>query len=460
MFGPGGAATLDAPQTARRHPRESAGTRVQRRDVMRRGSPRKSAREEARAEIEAYVLEAADRVLDKAGLAGFNVNAVAERAGVGIATLYRHFRSKDELLAHARARNLDMVHEATSGCDPDDTGTPLLRFGDRLIGTYLRSLQFRASRLGHVVGHVLPVAEGARRRARMKQAVALAAKQLDGRAGQLSVAPARREACAYIAPHLVAAAGDRTLAARPDWLGEHALRAEVVSLLAYRLLPAAHVRELYADPAPLPPSARGAMYADVRPTAPPRRQDARAREQAILAAAGALLEQKGLEVSMREVAGEARIQPGTLYGYFDSKASLVAEVLRRDAQTVADLLADLLANALSLPLRDVVRAMVGGLIAVHRAQPGFYRSALPIAGELGIGHDVAVAHDGMERSIRAALSQHAEVGIPPSAQPLAAFLLARVPATVVQSAVIDDALDMPGFEDELVEFTYRYIARS
>lgn len=44
------------------------------------------------------VLEAAAQVLEASGEAGFNTNAVAERAGVSIGTLYRYFPDKQSIL--------------------------------------------------------------------------------------------------------------------------------------------------------------------------------------------------------------------------------------------------------------------------------------------------------------------------------------------------------------------------
>jgi AcrR family transcriptional regulator len=65
-------------------------------------APRKLPRQQrARATCEA-ILEAAAHIIGREGLAGFNTNAVAERAGVSIGSLYQYFPNKDSLMAVAR----------------------------------------------------------------------------------------------------------------------------------------------------------------------------------------------------------------------------------------------------------------------------------------------------------------------------------------------------------------------
>ena len=61
-----------------------------------RGRPRS-------AEAHAAILEAALALLVEEGYRGFSMERVAERAGVGKATIYRRFASKDELLKEAIA---------------------------------------------------------------------------------------------------------------------------------------------------------------------------------------------------------------------------------------------------------------------------------------------------------------------------------------------------------------------
>lgn len=67
-------------------------------------SPRKlPIQARARATWEAIV-EAAAQLLSTSGLAGFNTNAVAMRAGVSVGTLYQYFPNKDALMAALIAR--------------------------------------------------------------------------------------------------------------------------------------------------------------------------------------------------------------------------------------------------------------------------------------------------------------------------------------------------------------------
>ncbi len=62
-------------------------------------SPRKSPNQQrSRRTVEA-VLEAAAQVLEAGGLARFTTNAVAERAGVSIGSLYQYFPGKDAIMA-------------------------------------------------------------------------------------------------------------------------------------------------------------------------------------------------------------------------------------------------------------------------------------------------------------------------------------------------------------------------
>lgn len=79
-------------------------------------SPRKTPRQSrSRASYEA-VLTAAAQILEREGMAGLNTNAVAERAGVSVGTLYQYFPGKEaiaaELVRRIKAQLLDDLTEA------------------------------------------------------------------------------------------------------------------------------------------------------------------------------------------------------------------------------------------------------------------------------------------------------------------------------------------------------------
>ncbi|MEI9982422.1 MAG: TetR/AcrR family transcriptional regulator [Aliidongia sp.] len=59
--------------------------------------PRKLPRQTRSAETVGVILEAAARILERDGFAGFTTNAVAERAGVSIGSLYQYFPGKEAL---------------------------------------------------------------------------------------------------------------------------------------------------------------------------------------------------------------------------------------------------------------------------------------------------------------------------------------------------------------------------
>lgn len=60
------------------------------------------------------VLVASAHILEERGLAGFNTNAVAERAGVSIGSLYQYFPSKDAILVALMEQSLTMFSEDLS----------------------------------------------------------------------------------------------------------------------------------------------------------------------------------------------------------------------------------------------------------------------------------------------------------------------------------------------------------
>lgn len=65
--------------------------------AKRRTKPRKQPRQRRSRETVAVILEAAARVLEERGLEGYNTNAVAERGGISVGSVYQYFPNKDAL---------------------------------------------------------------------------------------------------------------------------------------------------------------------------------------------------------------------------------------------------------------------------------------------------------------------------------------------------------------------------
>ncbi len=70
------------------------------------GIKRRIPRQARAAETVALVLEAAAQILETRGLAAFTTNAVAERAGVSIGTLYQYFADKNAILIGLAKREM------------------------------------------------------------------------------------------------------------------------------------------------------------------------------------------------------------------------------------------------------------------------------------------------------------------------------------------------------------------
>ncbi|WP_044103414.1 TetR/AcrR family transcriptional regulator [Acinetobacter pittii] len=104
------------------------------------------------------ILEAAARILESLGFAGFNTNAVAELAGVSIGSLYQYFPSKDalivELIRRERTKLSSRIVEATQQHDAADLKEKLKLIIDAAVQHQLsrpqlaRTLEFASELIG------------------------------------------------------------------------------------------------------------------------------------------------------------------------------------------------------------------------------------------------------------------------------------------------------------------------
>jgi len=82
--------------------------------------PRKTPSQSRSIETVSVILEAATRILEERGLSGYTTNAVAERAGVSIGSLYQYFPNKDALTVALIDRETRPLIEETKKPGPDE----------------------------------------------------------------------------------------------------------------------------------------------------------------------------------------------------------------------------------------------------------------------------------------------------------------------------------------------------
>lgn len=123
------------------------------------------------------ILDGLVRVLDR-GVAGLSVPAVAREAGVSVPTVYRYYKSKEDLL-----RGLADAYEARLG---GSSLSPPPADCDRL-GAYLRTLFLRYDEMEPTLTSVLTTAAGSQpRRAQILQRLRMIEDWLDTVAPDLS----------------------------------------------------------------------------------------------------------------------------------------------------------------------------------------------------------------------------------------------------------------------------------
>lgn len=79
------------------------------------------------------LLEAAARVLEERGLAGYTTNAVAERSGVSVGSLYQYFPNKDALMSALVLRVHLQVAEQLAALQARLTGWPLAAAVEEMV---------------------------------------------------------------------------------------------------------------------------------------------------------------------------------------------------------------------------------------------------------------------------------------------------------------------------------------
>ena len=122
-----------------------------------RGRPRKNTLKgrkvpgQARSqETVGIILEASARILESDGLRGFNTNAIAERAGVSVGSLYQYFSNKDEIVLALIGSFEEALHDAVLRAVQGGRGQAL-KARLRLLVRALVRVHYRRPRLNRVL---------------------------------------------------------------------------------------------------------------------------------------------------------------------------------------------------------------------------------------------------------------------------------------------------------------------
>lgn len=94
---------------------------------QQRSRPRKSPQQARSQDTVAAIVEAAARILEKEGYDRFSTNAVAEKAGVSIGSLYQYFPRKDALIGALIAREGSKLLEAAATAGGAPSGVKAMR---------------------------------------------------------------------------------------------------------------------------------------------------------------------------------------------------------------------------------------------------------------------------------------------------------------------------------------------
>jgi AcrR family transcriptional regulator len=89
--------------------------------------PRKIPQQSRAEQTVATILEAAARVLETKGMDGMNTNLVAQRAGVGVGSLYQYFPNKDALIVALSKREGAEFFAEAAGALSEPTGQRALK---------------------------------------------------------------------------------------------------------------------------------------------------------------------------------------------------------------------------------------------------------------------------------------------------------------------------------------------
>lgn len=121
--------------------------------------PRKMpSQERSRATVDA-IMQASTYILNEVGWDGLNTNAIAERAGVNIASLYQFFPNKQAVIAELQRRHATSIHEDLQHALQSMNEQPTLRAALTVIVEMVVKEHRSAPEVHKAISEELPVSQ-------------------------------------------------------------------------------------------------------------------------------------------------------------------------------------------------------------------------------------------------------------------------------------------------------------
>lgn len=193
----------------------------------------------------------------------------------------------------------------------------------------------------------------------------------------------------------------------------------------------------------------------------PRQARSQATVEAILTAAARILTKEGFEaLTTNRVAAVAGVSVGSLYQYFPNKEALVRALCERHTHGVRDRIRARFAEAWDLPVAEVARMVIQGMVEVRRHEPRLHQELLRLAPAVGGLGELHAVEQEVEALLAAFIASRPEE-LGPGDPERRAFLVCHAVQACVHGAVLEkpDWLKDDGLVEELARLVERYLAR-
>jgi AcrR family transcriptional regulator len=192
----------------------------------------------------------------------------------------------------------------------------------------------------------------------------------------------------------------------------------------------------------------------------PRQERSKETVDALMQAAARVLIDNGYDkTTTNRIAEAAGVSIGSLYQYFPNKESLVAELIRRQAEAEFAVFVERMLLVRDLPLRKAISEFIVSLIAAHRVRPKLHKVLMEQVPRVGAFKHVRDVERRVGEFLRVAVEERRHE-IRPRNLDQAAFVLQHAVEAVTHAAVLDEPkyLEDDKLVHELTELVMRYLS--